>query len=172
MKISHCSYTVFGAVKQLHCGSFTTPGSKSSNNTVEACCDFHPSVCFHAVEAPENQNEAAASGAQSTEVAREGSRGQAKPGNGTALLYPSRGEASAPGGTQRTEQQLRSLGKFVFILHLHHCQSLQTRQAAQPPVKTPQESEKQLQGNGLCLPRHSEPWLSKVQGTPQTINHC
>lgn len=62
---------------------------------------------MHAGKVPEIQNKAAAVGAVSAEVAREGSRGQANPGNGTALLYPRPGEALAPGGTQGTEQQLR-----------------------------------------------------------------
>lgn len=55
------------------------------------------------MKAPENQNKAAAIGALSAEVAREGSRGQANPGNGRALLYPRPGEALAAGATQGTE---------------------------------------------------------------------
>lgn len=62
---------------------------------------------MHATKAPEIQNKAAAIGALSAEVAQEGSRGQANPGNGTGPLYPRPGEALAAGGNQGTEQQLR-----------------------------------------------------------------
>lgn len=47
-----------------------------------------PFIFVHAMKPPENQNKAAATGAVSAEVAREGSRGQANPGNGTAPLQP------------------------------------------------------------------------------------